>query len=413
LGGYGIDGASNTGYLNDLWKYNPTTNQWTWVSNDNTRNSTGVYGTKGTAAAANKPGGRNIHSSWVDAAGNFWTFGGAGIDGASNTGYLNDLWKYNPTTSQWTWVSGDNTRNNTGVYGTKGTGATTNKPGGRGGQGAVVDGVGNFWFFGGYGYDGSGALGTLNDLWVYTPASDKWRWESGDNSRNSAGVYGTKGTGAAANKPGGRALEYIWLDGAGNLWTFGGYDVGANDFNDLWKFNNLVVLPLQQITLHGTHRNSDNLLYWETTGEENTKQFIVERSTNGTDHADAGIVTAVGSGNNRYSFTDYGTANSSFYYRIRVTDKDAHTYYSSIITLAATSDARINVYPNPATRGITLALSDNSLLNTTARLYTATGQLAGEVVIKSLIQYIDLQRYPKGMLTLKLNNGKTCTFIKE
>jgi hypothetical protein len=60
-----------------------------------------------------------------------------------------------------------------------------------------------------------------------------------------------------------------------------------------------------------------------------------------------------------------------------------------------------------------LALSDNSLLNTTARLYTATGQLAAAVVIKSLKQYIDLQRYPKGVFTLTLNNGKAYTFIKE
>jgi N-acetylneuraminic acid mutarotase len=371
LGGYGYDGAGAVGLLNDLWKFNPTTSQWTWVSGDNTRNNLGVYGTKGTAAATNKPGGRNVHSSWVDAAGNFWTFGGRGIDGAGTTAYMNDLWKYNPGTGQWTWVSGDNTGNGSGVYGTKGTGATTNKPGARGGQGVVVDAMGNFWFFGGYGYDAAGAAGALNDLWVYTPASGKWRWESGDNARNIAGVYGTKGTGAAANKPGARALGTIWLDGAGNLWTFGGYDVGSNDFNDLWRFNNLVVLPLQQITLRGTHHNSDNLLNWETTGEENTNQFIVERSTNGADYTAFGRVAAVGAGNNRYSFTDYGAANTTWYYRLQVTDKNGQVYYSSFIILSAASDARISVYPNPTSKGITLALSDNSLLNTPAKLYNA------------------------------------------
>ena len=32
---------------------------WTWMSGDNTSNQANVYGTKGTAAAANKPGNRD------------------------------------------------------------------------------------------------------------------------------------------------------------------------------------------------------------------------------------------------------------------------------------------------------------------------------------------------------------------
>src|SRR5690349_6611154 len=100
------------------------TAQWTWTSGDNTVNAAGVYGTKGTAAAANKPGNRNEQSGWKDASGNFWIFGGLNNAGTVH----NDLWKYNPGTGQWTWVSGDNTTNASGVYGTKGTAAAANKP---------------------------------------------------------------------------------------------------------------------------------------------------------------------------------------------------------------------------------------------------------------------------------------------
>lgn len=77
------------------------------MSGYNTINNTSVYGTKGTEAAANKPGGRNYPASWRDAAGNFWIFGGFGYSATITAGYLNDLWKYNPTTDQWTWVSGN------------------------------------------------------------------------------------------------------------------------------------------------------------------------------------------------------------------------------------------------------------------------------------------------------------------
>lgn len=281
FGGYGYDAAGNLGGMNDLWKYNPVTNQWTWISGDNTRNMAGVYGAKGTAAAANKPGIRYEHSGWVDALGSFWVFGGAGYDGSGSLGWLNDLWKYDPVTNQWTWVSGDNTLNNAGIYGTKGTAAVANKPGSRFGQSAVVDGGGNFWIFGGLGYDGSGGLGELNDLLKYSPSTGQWTWTSGDNTRNNLGVYGTKGVPAAANKPGGRSNQSAWVDASNNLWVFAGVDFISGVFNDLWKFTSLVTLPIRQVTLEGVNHSNENYLIWRTAGEVNTTRFEVERSVNG------------------------------------------------------------------------------------------------------------------------------------
>jgi hypothetical protein len=56
----------------------------------------GVYGTLGTAASPNLPGGRLGAASWIDASGNLWLFGGQGDDSTGAQGYLNDLWKYQP-----------------------------------------------------------------------------------------------------------------------------------------------------------------------------------------------------------------------------------------------------------------------------------------------------------------------------
>jgi hypothetical protein len=46
-------------------------------------------------------------------------------------GYLNDLWMYNISSNAWTWVSGSNTADVVGVYGTKGISSVNNYPGGR------------------------------------------------------------------------------------------------------------------------------------------------------------------------------------------------------------------------------------------------------------------------------------------
>ena len=235
FGGIGnAESSFSVGTLNDLWKYDPTTDQWTWVTGENTLYGASVYGTKGVAAPANTPGDRYGSVSWTDASGNLWLFGG--VDGIFE---LNDLWKFNPVSNQWTWVSGDNTGNNLGVYGTKGVAAPTNKPGGRQDAISWIDASGKLWLFGGYYFNALDQTQYLNDLWKYDPATDLWTWVSGDNTPNSTGSFGTKGVASSTNKPNARTHAVSWADGSGNLWLFGGlgYPPGTNVLNDLWKYN--------------------------------------------------------------------------------------------------------------------------------------------------------------------------------
>jgi len=147
-----------------------------------------VYGTLGTAAAGNIPGPRTEASAWTDNAGNFWLFGGEGIDGAGNYGDLNDLWEFNPATMLWTWMGGSSIMPcnyivsgssiygtvcvQPGVYGTLGTPAPGNSPGGRLNAQSWVDNDGNLWMFGGTTDQVSSDLTeVLDDLWEFHPAS--------------------------------------------------------------------------------------------------------------------------------------------------------------------------------------------------------------------------------------------------
>jgi len=236
--GYDIDGNNDT--LNDLWEYSPSSGQWTWVSGTTYIDQPGVYGTEGTGSTSNYPGGRATATSWIDSSGNLWLFGGDGFDSTTNWGYLNDLWEYTPSSKKWTWVSGSKTENQKGTYGTKGTGATTNHPGGRSDTISWNDGTGNFWIFGGYGNDSAGTQNLMNDLWEYTVSSKNWTWVSGAKTVSAVGTYGTKGTGLTTNTPGARNDMTTWMDGSGNFWLFGGYGLDANgtggNLNDMWEF---------------------------------------------------------------------------------------------------------------------------------------------------------------------------------
>jgi hypothetical protein len=99
--------------------------------------------------------------------------------------------------------------------------------------------LGNFWLFGGFGYDSTGlAADVLNDLWKYS--GGEWTWMSGSNMINQPGSYGILGTPSPGNVPGARQYAVGWTDASGNLWLFGGANIttlGDTVFlNDLWEY---------------------------------------------------------------------------------------------------------------------------------------------------------------------------------
>jgi N-acetylneuraminic acid mutarotase len=258
FGGGGMDSVPQFGFLNDLWKYDPATGQWTWMSGSKqipafNGGQPGNYGTLGTPAATNVPGGRSGALGWVDTSGNLWLFGGAGFDstGAGQVN-LNDLWKYDPATRLWTWMGGASTvgvsGGTAGTYGTPGSLTAGSYPGSRNNAVTWVDGGGHFWMFGGYGEDANNQHGWLNDFWKFVPSTSQWAWMGGASAVGPAGgvvgIYGTLGTPDPANMPGGRDGSAGWVDKGGNLWMFGGYGfapsgstVTNGPLNDLWEFS--------------------------------------------------------------------------------------------------------------------------------------------------------------------------------
>ena len=213
-------------------------NEWTWMGGSSLVDQAGVYGTLGTPAATNIPGGRAAAVTWTDASGNVWLFGGVAFLADGGVGPLNDLWRY--SAGEWTWMGGSDLAVQKGTYGTLGSPAASNIPGGENSTVTWTDWSGNVWLFGGQGYDSAGTFGDLNDLWKYS--GGEWTWMGGSNVANQAGTYGTLGTAAATNIPGARALSVTWTDASGNVWLFGGngYDSAGTtgELNDLWKYSN-------------------------------------------------------------------------------------------------------------------------------------------------------------------------------
>ncbi len=150
--------------------------------------------------------------------------------------------------SEWTWVDGANVVAVGGIYPVNSNGNPL-YPGTRYGIQTWTDSSGNFWVFGGFGYDKNGptvsqTLGgsnesVLSDLWEYS--SSAWSFQGGDNVTGQCFDYPTS---PGPGSPSARSNAVTWSDSQGNLWMFGGYVAfnvpgncnTADAFNDLWEF---------------------------------------------------------------------------------------------------------------------------------------------------------------------------------
>ena len=227
----GLDSTTSQQW-DDLWEFNPTTNQWRWMKGTATPNAAPVYGTQGVSSPTNSPGGRAYGvSAWTDASNNLWLFGGWN----NNLGGIySDLWKYDIATNEWTWMKGANTLNAAGNYGIMGNFANGYHPGARCETTANWYDGANLWIFGGEDYTGG-----FSDMWKYNIGTNMWCWMKGPQGTGNPGFWGTKGTANINNIPSGRLVYAHWTDHLGNFWLFGGCDAQtvAGLYNDLWKYD--------------------------------------------------------------------------------------------------------------------------------------------------------------------------------
>jgi hypothetical protein len=237
FGGNGFD-SGNGGNLNDLWKYSPSTNMWTWVSGSQTANAAPVWGTEGIPNASNTPGATTLAVGWTDANGNLWLLDGQGSSSSDA------MWRFDPVTNAWTWMSGSKAIETPPTFGTRGVPGASNTPGNRWFAMGWTDANGNLWLFGGFSWSTDASQrpsGLCNDLWEYVPSEGTWTWVNGTQNAYG-GVYGTQGIPSLNNIPTSREGATTWTDAGGNLWLFGGTDNRANkngygtSDNDLWEF---------------------------------------------------------------------------------------------------------------------------------------------------------------------------------
>lgn len=222
----------------------------------------------------------------------------------------------------------------------------------------------------------------------------------------------------------------------GTTWTnegFSGRNAGGGyvDLSNVNSFSRwtLSALPLAlPVQLTGFTAQCDGNaihLSWKTAQEVNSKQFVVERSTNGQEWQAIGSVAAAGNASieSSYSYKDLSAPTGKNYYRLQEEDLDGRTTFSPVrvVSSCSTNTLQIKLSPVPvsstAVLSIAVAANDQSVIS----IYNAEGKkvFQQQVSLKSGINQVplDLSLLAKGYYYLsadmQLAGKKGVAFIKQ
>jgi Secretion system C-terminal sorting domain len=148
----------------------------------------------------------------------------------------------------------------------------------------------------------------------------------------------------------------------------GSSGAAAMRMNSLWfkQFSLVpvpITLPVNLIDYSATLNKTKVDLKWTTSSEKNVSHFEIERSTDGTNYSQAGLIFAYGNTSDDKTYTlsnDVSNVQSTLlYYRLRSFDIDGKSQLSQvrIIRIGKQNEMLSMVtYPNPVTSGLRITL---------------------------------------------------------
>jgi hypothetical protein len=156
------------------------------------------------------------------------------------------------------------------------------------------------------------------------------------------------------------------------------------------EFQLPLVLKSFKVSLH----NKDIKLNWVTGHEKDLSHFVIERSTNGTDYVEVGVVFASGNSTalQQYSFPDQVNTKTKvvLYYRLKMMDSQKRYQYSPV-RLVRIDDSQVSVqvqaYPNPVINELRITVPASwQNKQVSYELYNTNGNLVRRIATGSASQ---------------------------
>jgi ELWxxDGT repeat protein len=201
----------------------------------------------------------------------------------------------------------------------------------------------------------------------------------------------------------------------------------ATDGNDPLRTDLFVVdgvfapLPVTLSRFWVIAESQDALLQWTTAAEINVSRFTVQRSYDGVQFENIGVVTAAGNSNSRrtYVFTDQDIATRGktlLYYRLLTTDTDGKAAYSSIVMLRLKAlEWSVQLMGNPVKDHINVALKGATGVQVSVKDVSGRVFFNRRIQVTNEVLSLPAYQLPPGMYILVITNGdekKSIRFLK-
>ncbi|HEX5155160.1 MAG TPA: T9SS type A sorting domain-containing protein [Parafilimonas sp.] len=187
-----------------------------------------------------------------------------------------------------------------------------------------------------------------------------------------------------------------------------------------------IVLPVTWLYFNGQPQQNNVLLNWATTNELNAKEFIIERSFNGSDFSGIGTKPATGNSSSihNYAYVDKNAMllkTTMLYYRLQQVDQDGKAIYSHVVTIPVTqviAKAEVTTYPNPFNQVFTMKIITVTPTDKTdhVSLYTMSGTIVYDKKLdytgSTTILISDLPQLANGIYMLYVSIGGKMYTVK-
>ncbi len=182
-----------------------------------------------------------------------------------------------------------------------------------------------------------------------------------------------------------------------------------------FSYPEMSVMPitLQSFNTTLNNKNTEVNVNWITATEINVSHFVVQRSIDGKNFSEAGIVFSDGNSTTEvnYSFNENISSVQAnlIYYRLCTVDLDGRLQYSDIRTVRISKTAAQNIsiltYPNPVTNELRVTIPSTwQDKKVSYELYNGYGQLSKRIEegSGSQTETINVSNLAKGMYVVKV-----------
>ena len=192
-------------------------------------------------------------------------------------------------------------------------------------------------------------------------------------------------------------------------------------FSTFYIANVSSLLPVHLLSFSGALVNGMAQLVWATENETGTKQFTIERSTDGRNFTPiAGMPGIITTGTQAYGFVDSAIAElglKTVYYRLKTTAVDGASGYSHVVQINLNKmGSAVSVYPNPVINDATIEINSMAAEQTSWQLTDITGktilQRSFALNKGSNAITLHLSAVPAGSYYLKITGNSTKQFVK-